>query len=59
MNKDIKKSDREIMKNFIATPIANNQSNSMNDVTVKQSKKLDINLDKIGIEKNQPLDSNS
>lgn len=47
------------MKNFIATPIANNQSNSMNDVTVKQSKKLDINLDKIGIEKNQPTDNNS
>lgn len=47
------------MKNFIATPITNNQSNSMNDVTVKQSKKLDINIDKIGIEKNQPTDSNS
>jgi len=47
VNKEVKKSDREIMKNFIATPSINhNQLNSnmnMNDITNKQSKQSNHN----------------
>jgi len=47
VNKEVKKSDREIMKNFIATPTINhNQLNSnmnMNDITNKQSKQSNHN----------------
>jgi len=47
------------MKNFIATPTLNQSHSSMNDHTSKQTKKLDINLEKLGIEKNLPTDRNA